>query len=260
MTKNYIFEDHSNDAEYKRLKYLEEACDGSSQKLIEKTFIEKGWSCLEVGAGGGSILAWLGKKVGKKGLVVGLDKNTQYLNQFNVAPFNIVRGEIKDFKPQSSFDLIHARYVFIHNKDAIDLISHLAHYLNPKGFLILEEPNFETAQWLDPMFSGPCNKVNQAMLGMFRSMGLDPSFGEKMEEKIKSLGFKVFFHQELIHKDKGFSPVAIMMAKSAQALKEKYVATKKAAPADVDMYIMAAMQPASLAIYYSTHQLIVQKK
>jgi tRNA A58 N-methylase Trm61 len=69
----YIFDQNQCDRELTRLRRIESALDPQSHKLLTKTGVAAGWACLEIGAGGGSILQWLCERVGRDGRVVGLD-------------------------------------------------------------------------------------------------------------------------------------------------------------------------------------------
>jgi hypothetical protein len=64
----YIFDNKSEEREFRRLQLVEAANDPTTIALLEETGIQPGWLCLELGAGAGSILRWLGHRVGPKGL------------------------------------------------------------------------------------------------------------------------------------------------------------------------------------------------
>jgi hypothetical protein len=76
----YIFKANAADHELYRLRLVEEAFDASTTALLKKTGISAGWTCLEVGPGAGSILRWLGQKVGRDGAAVAVYKKMTYLS------------------------------------------------------------------------------------------------------------------------------------------------------------------------------------
>jgi ubiquinone/menaquinone biosynthesis C-methylase UbiE len=94
----YIFEDNQKTCELRRLRQIESALDPFTQSLLAETGVGPGWECLEVGAGGGSILRWLGERVGPKGRALGVDKKTEYLKHFSVPPFEIIEGDVLELK------------------------------------------------------------------------------------------------------------------------------------------------------------------
>ena len=251
MTK-YIFDDNQSDAELRRMRLIESALDVQTCHLLEQTGVATGWKCLEVGAGGGSILRWLGNRVGVTGRVVGVDKNTAYLKSFAAPPYEILDGNVLTVRGSGGFDLIHARYVLIHNRDAADILAHLKNLLNPGGHLVLEEPDFEAAEWIDSRYGAAGNRVNHATCAMFRGLSLDPGYGKRMPMAVSQMGLSLARVDARSHLENGTRPVAAMMAASTMALRDKYTATGEASDADVVHYIDGALDPASWSNYYST--------
>src|SRR5947209_2530487 len=81
--------------------------------LLDRS-IGPGWSCLEVGAGGGPIAAWLSDRVGPTGRVVATDLDTQFVERFRRANMEIWRHDVScDPLPEAAFDLVHTRLVLI---------------------------------------------------------------------------------------------------------------------------------------------------
>ena len=56
---NYIFDNAAVAPSSQRFSSLESLYDERSVRYLERTGIEAGWRCLEVGGGGGSIANWL---------------------------------------------------------------------------------------------------------------------------------------------------------------------------------------------------------
>jgi SAM-dependent methyltransferase len=190
---------------------------------------------------------------------VGIDKKTAYLSEFSAPPYRVIEADIHDARLTVDFDLIHARYVLIHNQDSIDIIRRLKGLLRPDGYLVLEEPDFESSEWIDEHHSASGNRVNAAIRAMFAAAGLDPGYGKRLPWLLTRSGFTVEAVEDVAHLAAGGSPVATLMAESAVALRSKYLATGKATEADIDDYIGAARNPASWAIYYSTVAVIARK-
>lgn len=67
------------EAEDDRLSALERALDPATRRHLERLGIAKSARCLEVGAGGGSIAAWMASVVGSHGCVVVTDIDTALL-------------------------------------------------------------------------------------------------------------------------------------------------------------------------------------
>src|SRR5271154_7189425 len=65
--------------ESQRLHYGQAVHDPPTVECLEAIGVARGWRCLDVGAGAGSITRWLAQRVGPEGHVVALDYNTRFL-------------------------------------------------------------------------------------------------------------------------------------------------------------------------------------
>ncbi len=160
---NYIFEQQSEAREFRRLQLLEAANDPTTIAMLEKAQIQPGWECLELGAGAGSMLRWLGQRVGPAGLAVGVDKNTSFLKDFTDTPFQIYKGTFLEVDLPYSFDLIHGRYILIHNQSDMDILCRMFSILKPGGRALFEEPDFTSATLMDRDAENSQARVNRAM-------------------------------------------------------------------------------------------------
>jgi SAM-dependent methyltransferase len=249
----YIFAENHADRELIRLHRIESALDPFSQALLTKTGIGPGWACLEIGAGAGSILQWLSDQVGSRGRAVGVDKTTKYLRQFTYPPVEIIEGDVLDLKLTDKFDLIHARYVLIHNQRRTEILSKLKTLLKPGGVLVVEEPDFESAaEWIDEKYRTAGERVNGAIRSMFLSMSLDPGCGKRLPDMVSRLGLAAKHIQAIAHLEPSGGPVALVMAESAEALRARYLSTGKVSHEDIDTYIKGARSGHTWAVYYST--------
>lgn len=252
----YIFTEHATDKEYLRLKRIERTFDDTSKRILTAAGIEPGWSCLELGPGAGSILRWMGERVGKSGYVLGVDKKAGYIKSLVKPPLDIREGIIQEIELKERFDLIHARYFFIHNTDAKALLKRVSDLLKPGGLLVVEEPDFSTARWIDKNYAAFGNRVNQAICSMFEGMGLNPAYGAEMALDVADCDLTLAPIEAHMHLAQGGSGVAQVMAESTQALKERYIDTGEADEIDIVKYIEGARDPHSLAIYYSTISIV----
>lgn len=250
---DYLFRDKQTQREYQRLRLIEQACDEASTWLLAATGVTSGWSCLEVGFGAGSILHWLADQVGESGRVTGVDRDTQYLRDTLPVQAEVLEAEFDTLEIASgSLDLIHARYVLIHNKGAIQMLSRMIDWLKPGGYLVLEEPDFESAEWIGGAQVGACQRVNQTMCQLFSSIGLDPGFGQHLPMQMRTHGMDMIHVETTVHMQSGGEPMARVMAESAEQLRAEYLQVGIASEADIQHYIDSALNPATLATYYTT--------
>ncbi|MFD8734194.1 class I SAM-dependent methyltransferase [Streptomyces sp. NPDC059618] len=104
-----------------------------------------GGRCLEVGAGTGTVARWLLQEAGAAE-VVALDRDTGGLGGLTDPRLRVITADLRDegLDP-GTFDLIHARFVLMHLPERRRLVTRLARWLNPGGWLVLgdavEVPN-----------------------------------------------------------------------------------------------------------------------
>lgn len=251
----YIFESAQERAEFERLRQLEEAFDDQTKALIHASGIASGWKCLELGPGAGSILRWMSDSVGNEGKVIGVDKNTQYLQEIEAPQIECLEGDIFEVElDKNSFDLIHVRYVLVHIAKSHELIKTLIELLKTGGVIILEEPDFTAAQVINNNLPNEQahQRVNEAIQTMFFNLGLDPSFGIKLPSMLQSNDMKIERVVADRHLCPGQSKIAKMMGNSAKTLQDKYINTQKASELDVARYIENSENERFWAVYYST--------
>src|SRR5262245_54483312 len=78
----YLY-DNSWQRARERLDMLGEFLDPGTIRHLERLGVDKGWQCWEVGGGGGSIAAWLCRRVGGVGRVAATDIDTRFLAALN---------------------------------------------------------------------------------------------------------------------------------------------------------------------------------
>ncbi len=255
----YIFDNKSEAREFRRLQLVEAANDPATIALLEETGIQPGWQCLELGAGAGSMLRWLGQRVGPSGLAVGVDKNTTYLHDFVSTPFQIYKGTFLEVELSHSFDLIHGRYVLIHNQTDMDILHKIFSLLKTGGWAVFEEPDFTSATLPDHGGNSPQARVNQAICQMFVNVGLDPAYALGLPRKLEQAGFHIERAQSIMHLCPGNSPMANVMGESALVLEQEYCHTGLCTPHDIQHYVRLSQDSTHWAVYHSTTSVIVRK-
>lgn len=255
----YIFDTNPAEREYRRLRLIEEAHDPTTIALLVETGIQRGWHCLELGPGAGSILRWIGKRVGPEGLAVGIDKQAQHLHELSSLPYHIYEGQFLEVPLDYSFDLIHVRYVLIHNPMDEEMLKKMFTLLKPGGWAVIEEPDFTSATLPDPGDASPQAGVNRAMCRMFTGIGLHPEYGLLLPSKLEAAGFHTVRTQSIMHLCAGDSPIARVMGESALVLQEEYCRTGLCSPEDIQHYVNLSRTPSHWSVYHSTTSTIVRK-
>jgi SAM-dependent methyltransferase len=164
---------HSAEDESRRLQLLEHRLAPLTKRRIQRLGVSKGAKCLEIGGGRGSITRWLSDVVGPTGHVTATDLQLEFLTQVDVANVEVIRHDIRtDTFPPGSFNLIHTRAVLMHISPSVDLLRRITTWLAPRGWLVLEEPDF--GMWIgdaDPVWATSPQTTQLAFPSMAMSQG-----------------------------------------------------------------------------------------
>ncbi len=139
----YIFDNAAERPTAQRFGSLEALYDPRTTHFLEMTGVGPGWRCLEVGAGSGSIAAWLADRVSETRHVLATDIDLRFLTvlaETGHPHVEVRRHDVgTDPLPEGAFDLIHARLVFVHVPTAPAALARLAAALKPGGWLVVED-------------------------------------------------------------------------------------------------------------------------
>src|SRR5262245_38238895 len=82
--RRYFAADAEFNDELERTRLREREMDPATIRRFMALGVSQGWRCLEVGAGGGSIVRWLADHVGSTGRVVVIDIDTRFLEDLDL--------------------------------------------------------------------------------------------------------------------------------------------------------------------------------
>jgi SAM-dependent methyltransferase len=251
---SYVFGDAARDRERARLQSLEAIFDPATRRRLTEAGLARGANCLEVGAGAGSILAWMADVAGPTARVTAVDLNTGFLSS-SPANVTVMEGDIRTLPLEpASFDVVHARYVLVHIPAAARVVERLWSLLRPGGALLLEEPDFTVARAWGPASAENTafTRVHRAIVRMYETKGSDPAFGTHLPSLLQSLGAQDLRVENDAPAVPGGSPIPRMMRSSAETLADKYVATGEVDDVGLKTYTDFTQNPARWAIYYAT--------
>lgn len=142
MDERYTTQPGEEDLERTRLAMLAAARDPRTFALLERVGIGPGMHVLELGAGAGTVSAWMAEQVGPEGRVMSTDIDLQFHAEM---PANVIvrHHDIEaDSLPREHFDIVHARAVLQHVPSRDEVIEKLLDVLKPGGWLVLEDGQF----------------------------------------------------------------------------------------------------------------------
>jgi SAM-dependent methyltransferase len=189
----YVF-DTAWQEERDRVTAIENIWDENSRRSLLATGVSESWRCLEVGAGGGSLAAWLATQIGSTGRVVATDTDTRFLDALNAPGVEARRHDIvADPIEAGAYDLVHARLLLEHLPDSDIALDHMIEALKPGGWLVLED--FDHVSFLpDPESSPEAQATWQSWTDAFtllaQSRGLDLVYGRRMATLLRSRGLE----------------------------------------------------------------------
>jgi ubiquinone/menaquinone biosynthesis C-methylase UbiE len=133
----YVLDNAGLESE-QRFASLESCWDPVTIAHLERIGVAEGWSCLEVGGGGGSLGAWLGERVGRAGSVLVTDIDPRWMS---TAPNVEVRRHdiVTDELDAGCFDLVHARLVLLHLPERRRALAKMVEALKPGGWLLIDD-------------------------------------------------------------------------------------------------------------------------
>jgi SAM-dependent methyltransferase len=194
MTRSdgYLLDNRQREAG-ERFDALSALFDPTTFRHLEGFGIGAGWRCWEVGAGGTSVVSWLGKKVGRAGKVVATDIDTSRLTPIARPPIEVhVHDVAGDEPPGEDFDLVHARLVLVHVPDRERALRSMIKALRPGGHLLVEDADPALQPLLCPDEYGPeqqlANRLRHGFRTLLAERGADLSYGRRLPRLLRDAG------------------------------------------------------------------------
>jgi SAM-dependent methyltransferase len=182
--------DNAHTAAATRLAILERLYDPLTRANLDAAYTGRygaGPDTWEVGAGGGSVAAWLATERGARVTITDVD--LRHLSSRAVeSATSVLQHDVMTADPPGTFDLIHARLVLSHLPTPLPVIARLVDALRPGGWLCIEE--------LDPMLGYQpaadethlLNHVGRAFTRALASRGGDPTLGRRLHPILRAAG------------------------------------------------------------------------
>jgi ubiquinone/menaquinone biosynthesis C-methylase UbiE len=189
----YIASSEKDEVELNRLRLMETVLDPTTTRHLETIGIAKGWKCLEVGAGAGSVAQWLSARVGTTGKVVATDIDIRFLRQLSIPNHEIRQHDIvKDDLETGRYDLVYCRTLLMQLPEPEKALRRMADAVRPGGWLMIEETDHGSILSTDVT-----NPSAVLLTSTWRALNdflrkkriVDPYFGRRVRGLIEQLGF-----------------------------------------------------------------------
>lgn len=217
--------------EERRLGLMERAYDGVTLRQLERIGVGPGWRCLEVGAGRGSIAAWLAGRAGAAG-VLATELHPELLDAVRKLGVRVLRHDVTtDPAPGGGFDLVHARFVLEHLPAREEVLRRLAGWLTPGGWLLVEAMTCDPSVSPSPAVA----RVEQALMALVRpSVGTDLDWARGMPLPLERAGLTEASAEVASPVMRGGGPVAGFLATTMEAARAGLIAAGLVTEADLD--------------------------
>jgi len=236
-------------AQRRRLETLEALLDDGSTRILAARGVAPGWSCLEVGGGGGSIARWLAERVGREGRVLATDLDTTVLAE-SAAPNLEVRAHdvLTDDLPVGAFDLVHLRLVLAWVADPALALERLVAALKPGGVIVAEEMDFASVApdpRVDPNARAAFERYLDGHNAVLRDRhGFDRFYGRRVAGDLAASVLVDIGSEGRVGMWRGGEPGGLVWRLSLDQLRDGLLDGGYAQAADLDVVAAALEDPA----------------
>lgn len=244
---SYAF-DNVRAIQRERLRTLEALLDEGTIRHLAARGVGPDWRCLEVGAGGGSIAAWLTERVAPEGSVVATDIDTTVLAELSHPNLEIQAHDLlADDLPEGDFDLVHVWLVLAWLAEPRVGLRRLVAALKPGGWLVAEEMDFVSAV-PDPRL-GPDTRAlvaravdaHNAVLAERHSF--DPFYGRRLMGELEDAGLAHVACEGRASMWRGGQPGGAARRLTLEQLREPMIASGLVSAADLDALVPLCDDP-----------------
>ena len=187
--------------------------------------VARGWRCLEVGGGSGTIAKWLADRVGPMGYVLATDVDTRFLEPLRSPTLEVLSHDIaSDPLPEAAFDLIHTRLILMHLPRRDTALTRMISCLKPGGWLLMEEYDSYSIRPDPAVYAGETSlKTHLAMLRFLEASGVDRQYGRLLPGRMRNRGLTGIGAEAQLFMWQHDSPGIAMMRANFEQLREPMI-------------------------------------
>jgi len=213
----YVMAGASADTESVRLAALEADRDPSTIRRLDGLGVGPGWSCLEVGAGRGSIARWLAERVGPTGRVVAADIDCRFLTGLPDS-VEVRTLDIREDSPErDTYDVVHSRALIMHLPDPMAALRRMAASLRPGGVLLTEEGDYALLNYGGHPDGAACTEVVHRIFGALAASGrMNAYLGRTLPSLVLDAGLELIGGEVETHIARRGAPALEFQRVSAQ--------------------------------------------
>ncbi len=210
--------------------------DPQTIRHLETLGVARGWRCLEVGAGSGTIAKWLADRVGPTGHVLVTDVDIRFLEPMRGATLEVRAHDIgSDPLPKAEFDLIHTRLVLMHVRERDIALARMVSSLKVGGWLLVEEYDSCSIPADPTLGSGEVLlRTHVAMLRLLEDGGVNRRYGRLLSGLLRERGLTSVGASAQLFMWQSESPGVAMMRANFEQLREAMIEANYITPRQFD--------------------------
>lgn len=247
QTTEYVAARNTDEFERERLSLLEQVSDPQTFVRMTQLGVADGWRCLEVGAGGGSVVRWLAEQTAPTGSVVATDIDPRFLDGIDLPNVDVRRHDIvNDEIEENAFDLVHCRALLLHLPERRRALERMYSAVRPGGWLFVEDLDVTTMYAADPSHpdAAEFDRLEEATLGFFASIGIfDPSNGRRLRAMVDNLELSDVGQSGSISIVRGSEPAARFYALGAEMTRPLLVGHRVVSDSELDAQLRRFADP-----------------
>ncbi|MEO8701365.1 MAG: methyltransferase domain-containing protein [Kofleriaceae bacterium] len=165
--------------------------DPETRRHLDELGICDGWTCLEIGAGSGTLAQWMAGRVGPSGRVVATDLDTRSLDALKVKNLEVKNLNVDEEPLPAGNDLVVARYLFewLNNPQAV--LDKIIGSLAPNGWVLIESGDWGAMPPIGTGSPAPLKKVREEFFDFLnQSSGYNPDIGRQLIGLLEAAGLE----------------------------------------------------------------------
>jgi 2-polyprenyl-3-methyl-5-hydroxy-6-metoxy-1,4-benzoquinol methylase len=210
-----------------QLSTLAAILDGHSVDVLSNLGVGRGWQCLDVGSGAGTISAWLAGQVGPDGHVTALDTDPRHVRAHD--RITVRKADVRtDDLPADGYDLIHTRLVLSHLTEREQVLDRLVAALKPGGVLVVSDWESERRDFLlhaaTPAAAAAYEAFQAGLAGILKDRGADLGWARRAALAMRAKGLaevSTVVHNRLWH---GGEPANLLHISNSRQMEPQLLA------------------------------------
>ncbi|MCD0483751.1 methyltransferase domain-containing protein [Streptacidiphilus sp. ASG 303] len=214
-----------------RIDHGAEAYDAVTRARLLALGAGPGLRCLDVGAGTGTVAAWLAEEAGAE--VLALDRDVRFLPAPPGGRLRTLAADLTDpgLDP-GRFDLVHARFVLMHLPGRDEVLARLAGWLAPGGWLVVGDA-------VDLTTAGSPNAAYRRAMGAMwealrETIGTDITRVTRYPQQLSALGLADVGAEIHVPPLTADAPITAFWRETWTRMREALTAPGRLDPAELD--------------------------